>query len=176
MNQLWQSPKPKNRQWRIIIWSSLFLIFGKDLAIFTYHALAIDQAYTATTNFAHKAGFAGVLAQKNETAVDPELIIDVRNDTPNEYTLESKVTAGKLNFEGNTFSVGEVKRFTVKSIMNTKGAGLGDILFLSAPMAGSNNTTCQEVHTLNYDLKYANQFKNPLVVNLSSVASRIECK
>lgn len=177
MNQPWQSLKRKNWQWRIIIWTSLFLIFGKSLGHWAYHALGIDQAYTATANLANKAGFVTMLASETEVATTPQLIIDVRNDTPNEYTIDTRISSGQLNFNGNTLSAGDIKRFIIKPNDNAvDGTSMGDIFFSSAPISGVNNSICQEIHTLNYDLKYANQIKQPLVVNLSSIASKMLCK
>jgi hypothetical protein len=175
MNHAWRYQK--NWQWRIIIWSSLLLIFGKSLGHWFYHALAIDQAYTATTSMANKVGITDILGANQAATTPTQLVIQVRNDTPNEYTLESKVSTGHLDFTGNNFSAAEIKRFTISSENpDLKELGTGDIIFLSAPIPGANNTTCQEVHTLNYDLRYASQIKQPLIINLSSIASRMECK
>lgn len=174
MNSSW-SQRKKNWQWRIIIWTSLFLIFGKSLGHFIYNSLGIDQAYTATADMAKRAGFSDVF--KNDGSVaPPQMIIDVRNDTPNEYTIETKVVNGQADFVGHTLQAGNSKRFTLKPQDMTTKTGMGDIIFLSAPMNGSNNTTCQEIHTLNYDLQYSNQVKQPLTVNLSSIASKMDCK
>ncbi|MBA2654905.1 MAG: hypothetical protein H0U71_07575 [Gammaproteobacteria bacterium] len=173
MNQPLHSQKTKNWQWRIIIWSSLFLIFGKSIGHWSYNALGIEKAYTATTSMANKIGVVAAGGRVDMTAI-PDLMIDVMNDTPTEYTLESKASSGEVVFNGKHLFAGEVKRFTVKPL--TQGVGVGDIIFLSAPIAGNNNTTCQEIHTLNYDFKYASKIKQPLIVNLSSIASKMECK
>lgn len=172
--------KKKNWQWRIIIWSSLFLIFGKELGNWAYHSLGIESAYNATASVATKSGLTQFSANRANTTPVPlaELIIEVRNDTPNDYTIDSKIASGQLKFDGHALSAGEVKRFTIlPEVYTEKGMGFGDLLFLSAPMAGSNNATiCQEIHTLNYDLKYAGQIRQPLTINLSSIASKMECK
>jgi hypothetical protein len=174
MNQA--SYRQKNKQWRIIIWSSLFLIFGKGLGQWFYHALGIDQAYTATTTMATKAGITDILGS---TQVPPAtmLVIEVKNDTPNDYSIDSKIVSGRIDFVGKNFSAGEIKRFTIRpESPELKELGMGDIIFSSAPIMGANNTTCQEIHTLNYDLRYANQIKQHLVVNLSSIVSKMDCK
>ncbi len=176
MNQ-GHSYKKKNWQWQTIIWSSLFLIFGKEFGHWTYHVLGIDQVYSATTSVINQVGIYNEFAQNKANTLQPQLIIDVRNDTPNEYTIDYKIASGHLNFEGQSFSAGEVKRFTIKPNMySADGNGFGDIVFNSALYSGNNNSICQEVHILNYDLKYANQIKQPLVVNLSSIASKTNCK
>lgn len=177
MNQSWQVYKQKNRQWRAIIWMSLFLIFGKGLGHWTYHLLGIDQVYSATTAVVKKVGLTDVLTATNETPLPVQLIMDVKNDTLNDYTIESKPQSGHVDFSGQTFAGGEVKRFTIKPYDTSSNASAaGDIIFLSAPQTGSKNQTCQEIHTLNYDLKYAQKIKQPLVVNLSAINSKLECK
>jgi hypothetical protein len=162
----WKMQKSKNKQWRIIIWCSLFLIFGKELGYLVYHGLGLNRTYTAIMNMANQVGMRNMLPQ--------QLIIEIRNDTPSEYTLDTKIYSGQLFFANAAFHAGDIKRFMIKADNSFKG--IGDILFLSSPMTGDHNTTCREIHTLNYDLKYADQIKQPFVVNLSSIASRIECK
>lgn len=176
MNQ-YNLQKKKNWQWRIIIWSILFLIFGKSLGHWLYNAIAIDSAYTVTTRVAKKVGLNDILGPSDGLTQIPQIIITVHNDTPNNYTIESKILSGIADYDGNTLSVGSNKKITLKpdNYAVTK-TGRGDLIFLSTPMAGNNNTICQEVHTLNFDLKDANKMKHPLHINLSSITSRMDCK
>lgn len=176
MNQ-YNLQKKKNWQWRIIIWATLFLLFGKSLGNWLYQALAIDSAYTVTTQAAKKVGLNDILGANNELTQLPEIVITVRNDTPNDYTIESKVLSGIADYAGNTLPVGSEKKITLKpdsyALTNT---GRGNLIFLSTPMAGSNNMICQEIHTLNFDLKESNKIKHAQNINLSSIASRMDCK
>jgi hypothetical protein len=184
MSRTSYSRRKKNWQWRIIIWSSLFLILGKDLGRFAYHALAIDKAYNTTVTIANKAG----LITQNEgldtfdlqgrSLSMPQLLIDIRNDTPNDYTIETKSTSSRVNHIGHTFSAGETKRFVIRPDINSmdKEIGTGNILFASASLYGTITTICREVHTLKYNLKYANQTKQPIMITLSSITSKIVCQ
>lgn len=180
MNRPWHSQKQKNWQWRIIILASLLIIFGKEIGDWFSQILSLsfEQLISVTASAANKAGLIETLnSSSEESSPKPALTIDVKNDTPNEYIIQPKITSGELNFSGNNFAVGEIKRFTVKSSsQDGKEMGTGDIFFISVPLLGKNNTTCQEIHILNYDLKYAEQIKQPLFVNLSAIASRLECK
>ncbi len=172
MNSMHQSRK--NWQWRIITWSTLFLIFGKSFGHWCYQALAIDQAYHSASAMATKMGVIEVLDQ-SPVALTLPTIIEVRNDTPNEYKIENTATSGKLDFQGTTFNAGETKRFIIQSLNTEQNLGTGEIIFLSAPLVGSNNTTCQEIHTLKYDFREANSTKRPLQLNLSSITSKLDC-
>jgi hypothetical protein len=177
MNQSWQNYKQKNWQWRVIIWSGLFLIFGKPLGHWTYQILGIDQLSAATTLVAKKAGISDILGSQASSLLPTELVIDVKNDTVNDYTIETKSLTGYVDSPGQTMIVGEVKRFIVKPYSKIDNpSARGGIIFLSAPIVGSNNQTCQEIHTLNYDLKRDGQVKQPLTFNLSAINSKIECK
>jgi hypothetical protein len=169
MNQPWKPPKQKSRQWRFIIIASLMLIFGKDISDWAKRTFSFDQMFAAIT--AESSPATAVAAIK-----PLQLVIDVKNDTPNDYTIATKVQSGKIDFEGNTFSVGEIKRFIISPMEITATNASGDIVFSSTPMNGDKNTTCQEIHILTYDLKYANRIKKPLNTTLSAIASRLECK
>lgn len=167
--------KPKNWQWRVIISSILLLIFAKPFGHWMYNLLGIDEMYAASTSIMKQVGMADTY---NATAGAPlELVLDIKNDTPNDYTVETKISSGQVDLPGRTLGIGEIKHITIKpysKIVNP--VGRGDIIFLSAPIAGNDNRTCQEVHTLNYDLKYANQIKQPVSLNLSAISSKLECK
>jgi hypothetical protein len=169
--------KKKNWQWRIIIGSSLFLVFGKDFGQWIYYILGIDHVYSATTNIISQVGILNEFVQSKDSNSQPKLIIDVRNDTLSEYTINYKNSSGHLNFNGQTFSAGEIKRFIIKSDTHSAISNeLGDIFFHSAPYSGNHNSVCQEIHTLNYNLNQANHIKLPLTVNLSSIGSKINCQ
>lgn len=173
------SYKQKNWQWRIIIWASLILIFAKPIGQWLYQLLGFEQMYAATTTVIKKVGLNDnpTPASTTNEPASRELIIEVKNDTPNDYTVDTRVSSGQIDLANHTFTAGETKRITVKPYENMEGpVGRGDIIFLSAPISGSNNQICQEIHTLNYDLKYINQIKQPIELNLSAINSRMECK
>lgn len=175
MNESWQTYKQKNWQWRFIIIASLILLLAKPIANLIYRSLGLDKLYATSSTVMQHAGLADALGMT--PPLPTELVIDVTNDTPNDYTVETKVSSGQINVNGHSFAVGEVKRITVKPYSQISNPnGKGDIIFLSAPVTGNKNQTCQEIHTLNYDLKNASQYKRPLAVSLSSISSRLECK
>lgn len=178
MNQSCPPNKQKNWQWRVIIWSSLFIIFGKSLGNWAYNALGMDQAYTATAIVAKKAGIAEIMTTKVDTPIDSVISINIKNDTINDYTITTHNLADQVDFTGSTtFMAGSQQKIKLNPNSRAKNStGSGDIVFTSAPMAGNNNSICQEIHTLNLDLKDTTQLKSPLFVNLSSIGSKIECK
>lgn len=171
-----QSGKPKNWQWRFIIYASLFLLLAKPIGHWVYQLLGIEQIYASSSEALKRAGLSDVMGTA-PTNPPPQLIIDVKNDTTNSYTVETKISSGQVDLLGRTMAAGEVKRITVKPYSKIANpVGRGDIIFLSEPISGSNNQICQEIHTFNYDLKNAGQIKQPLSVNLSAISSKMECE
>lgn len=175
MNQPWQPHKRKNWQWRTIIFASVVLLYGQDVGHWFANLFSFDQFYSLTANAANRANIITQIESNPDIKSPLQLIIDVKNDTPSQYNIDTKIVSGQVNFPRNAFLVGEVKRFTITPNSGDE-KGTGDIVFISQPMAGSYNTQCKEIHILNYDLKYANLVKQPLVIKLSAIASRLECK
>lgn len=173
MNESWRSYKEKNWQWRVIISASLFLLLAKPIGTFAYRMLGLDKMYANSANMMQRVGLSDAITPP---ASQTELVLDVKNDTPNNYTIETKISSGQIELTGKTVLVSNVKRITVKPYSKIANPiGKGDIIFLSEPIA-DNNRTCQEVHTLTYDLKNANKVQQPVAINLSTISSRMECK
>lgn len=174
MNGTRESYKQKNWQWRAILYISLFLIFAKPIGNFISKSLGLNEAYATTTTMINQVGISEAIG----TTTPPiSLTIDVKNDTATDYTVETKISSGQVDLLSRTFAAGETKHITIKPYSKIANpVGKGDIIFLSAPIASKNNQTCQEIHTLNYDLKKVNATAQPLAVNLSSINSRMECK
>jgi hypothetical protein len=172
-----QSGQQKNWQWRVIIYASLFLLLAKPIGHWAYQLIGIEQIYASSTEALKRTGLSDVVGVTTPAGPPPELIIDVKNDTPNNYTVETKISSGQIDLLNRTMVAGEVKRITVKPYSKlVNPVGRGDIIFLSEPVSGSNNQICQEIHTFNYDLKNAGQIKQPLAINLSAISSKMDCK
>lgn len=170
-NNQWS--KSKSSQWKFIIIIGLILIFGKGIAnkigdwfsSNQFIALASQQIQSQTNK-----------TNPPLTYSSNQLIVEIKNDTQNDYIVAGKLKAGHLYFRGNSLLNGESKKFVISAEQNNGRNAFGDIVFTSSPINGANHTICQTIHILNYDLKKAESTSQPLKVNLSSIASRLDCK
>lgn len=171
-----QWSKNKSPQWKIIIFTGLFLIFGKSIGNKIGDWISSSQFMAMANQQIQMQARQTTGLSNSALAANNQLILEIKNDTQNDYIVAGKLKAGHLYFHGNSLLNGQTKTFIISAEPNKSSDAFGDIIFTSSPVNGANNTICQVVHVLNYDLKNADLESQPLKVNLSSIASRLDCK